>query len=171
MKNSIRIRNMQWTDIVAVLAVQSECYTSIEPESRECVEAKFAASPRTCFVAFSKGETSGYLLSFPWKLGHPPGLDETTCLIPQNPDCLYIHDLAVAPMFRCHGVSQALLSRWREETNRLGFRRACLVAVQNSLKFWHKHGFFGVELDEIKHTKMVQAYGGEAEYMESQILL
>jgi len=109
MQTVIDIRMMAETDIPAVLEIQAVCYTAVTPESDESLHAKLRASQPTCFIASLEGDTVGYLISLPWEFSSPPVLNAETCRLPLSPDCLYLHDLAVAPSARQFGTGRALV--------------------------------------------------------------
>lgn len=156
---------MSEDDFPAVMAVQAICYTALTPESEESLLAKLRASPSTCFVATRDGTLAGYLFSVPWLSASPPALDAQTCTPPAQPDCLYLHDLAVAPAERHSGAAGALIRAFFTCVQELGLGRACLVAVQGSTGYWERHGFQMVPTSPSLRAKL-QTYGEDVAYME-----
>lgn len=165
MKPLPNIRPMQVDDMAAILRIQDVCYTTIVPESKQSLEAKLRASPTTCFVAIAQNEIVGYLVAMPWQLGTPPALDAPVCVLPQQPDCLYLHDLAVAPTARGSGVASVLVTAFMHRLHELALDYASLIAVQASQVYWQRHGFRIVSLDPTCHAKL-SAYGENIAYME-----
>ncbi|MCU0790349.1 MAG: GNAT family N-acetyltransferase [Nitratireductor sp.] len=165
MQTVIDIRMMAEADIPVVLEIQAVCYTELTPESGRSLHAKLEASRSTCLIASIEGATVGYLIALPWEFSSPPVLNAETCRLPAAPDCLYLHDLAVAPDARRYGTGRALVEALLARLGELGLGRASLVAVQNSAPYWERHGFRAVPLSEPLKAKL-STYGADAQYME-----
>ena len=165
MQSAVDIRMMAEADIPAVLAIQAVCYTELTPESDESLHAKLSASPSTCFIASLEGDTVGYLIALPWKYSSPPMLNAATCRLPPSPNCLYLHDLAVAPDARKAGTGRALVEAFLVQLKDSGLGRASLVAVQNSAPYWHRYGFRVVPASASLQAKLA-SYGAGVAYME-----
>ncbi|WP_084545215.1 GNAT family N-acetyltransferase [Derxia gummosa] len=160
-----RLRPMREHDIPAVLAVQSACYTELVPESADAFLTKLAASPGTCWVALGvRDRLLGYLVALPWRFDAPPALDLRDCRLPAEPDCLYLHDLAIAPHARGQGVADALVDAFVMCLRDLRLPRAALTAVQGSAAFWARHGFSPVD-DGLLPAAKLASYGAGACYM------
>lgn len=162
---AIDIRTMEAVDLPAVLDIQARCYTEVTLESEESFLTKLRASPSTCFIASLDKETVGYPISLPWGFSHPPMLNAETCRLPPSPDCLYLHDLAVAPDARKSGVGRALVEAFLTRLRGLDLVRASLIAVQSSVPYWERHGFRTVPLSE-SLSAGISTYGEGARYME-----
>jgi len=163
---AIHIRNMQASDLEGILTIQAQCYQEIVPESKVSIQAKLEASPQTCFVADDPARgVAGYMLSIPWQRQQPPELDAPACKLPAQPDCLYLHDLAVSPAYRGSGVGKHLFNAFQKALATTHLPYACLVAIQNSASYWQKYGFAPVQMSPGLHAS-VATYGGQAQYME-----
>jgi len=165
MQTAIDIRMMVAADIPAVLVIQAVCYTQITPESDASLHAKLSASPSTCLIASIGDAAVGYLIALPWTFSSPPLLNAETCRLPLAPDCLYLHDLAVAPGARKFGTGRALVEACLTQLKELGLERASLVAVQNSAPYWARYGFRAVPQSASLKAKLA-SYGDGVEYME-----
>ena len=154
-------------DLPAILRIQSRCYTAIVPESAESMGAKLAASPATCFVAQRAGEVVAYLLALPWRFDHPPHLDAPDCVLPEEPDTLYLHDLAVDPAARGSGASQALVKAFLTALTESGIGRASLIAIQGSAPWWEGHGFRAALTTPTLDARLA-GYGSDVRYMSRQ---
>ena len=155
---------MQEGDLPAVLQVQAECFDPATRESPQSFLAKLAASPSTCFVAVQDTTVVGYLVAVPADSRSPPALNRDSFEIPGEPDCLYLHDLSVAPAARGTGVAEALIEAFLSRLKQLGFSQARLTAVNDSAAYWARHGF---EVASPSGTAMdrVATYGEGARYM------
>ena len=151
-------------DIAAVLEIQAVCYTAVTPESDASLHAKLRASQSTCFIASHAGAAVGYLIALPWECSNPPALNAETCCLPPTPDCLYLHDLAVAPGARKSGAARALVETCLTQMNVLGLDRASLVAVQDSVSYWERYGFRAVPPSAPLQAKLA-TYGTGVAYM------
>ncbi|SFM76135.1 Predicted N-acetyltransferase YhbS [Marinobacter zhejiangensis] len=162
---SMTIRAMRRSDLSNVLDIQSKCYTELEPESEASFDTKLRLSPTTCFVACDEGTVVGYLIAIPWVFANPPALDAVDIDAPLAADCLYLHDLAVAPEARNSGAGRALVDQFFPLLKALQLERACLVAVQSSAPYWRRHGFQTVSETPSLAAKLA-SYGSGAQYME-----
>jgi predicted N-acetyltransferase YhbS len=161
----IDIRMMAAADIPAVLAIQAVCYTEITPESGASLHAKLSASQSTCLIASIAGDTVGYLIALPWTFSSPPELNAATCQLPLSPDCLYLHDLAVAPRARNSGTGRALVGTFLAQLAASGLGRASLIAIQNSASYWQRYGFRAVPPSAPLKARLA-TYGEGVAYME-----
>lgn len=164
MTPTLHIRPMQLADLPAILDIQAVCYTTITPESEASLSAKLRASPRTCFIAEQNGKAVGYLISLPWDRHQPPELDARQCHPPAQPNCLYLHDLAVAPAARKSGAGRALTAAFFKALDTLQLPCASLIAIQGSGSYWSRYGFRPAPLTaQLKN--ILAKYGRDAGYM------
>lgn len=160
----MNIRQMLFSDMSAVWAVQTACYQGVlEPESMASLEAKRVASPDSCFVAVEADQVVGYLISVPGLFAQVPSLNAPVCLIPENADCLYLHDMAISPKMAGRGIGQALFKVYQHCAQELGFARLTLTAVGDAERFWRKLGFL-VQPLPLSEAKVAE-YGGQVTYM------
>ncbi|WP_428503785.1 GNAT family N-acetyltransferase [Roseateles sp.] len=161
------IRPMQPTDLAEVLRIQAACFTELLPESEASLAAKLQAAPSHCWVVAATAEPAlaAYLFALPWRAESPPALDAAECRLPEQPDCLYLHDLSVDPQARGRGLAQALVQRFLDGLAASGLDRACLIAVQNSAEFWGRWGFQPAPQTPALRVKLA-SYGPQAAYLE-----
>lgn len=164
------IRPMQPADLAEVLRIQAACFTELVPESEASLAAKLQAAPEHCWVAegTSTAGLLAYLFALPWRAESPPPLDALECVLPEQPDCLYLHDLSVDPRARGTGLAQALVQRFLERLEASGLDRACLIAVQNSAAFWGRWGFLPSPLGPDLAAKL-RSYGPNVDYLERRM--
>lgn len=167
---TFEIRLMRASDLDRVISIQAVCYAGDIPESRTSLQAKFEASSATCLVAECSGVVRAYLFALPWLSVAPPSLNATTCELPANPDCLYLHDLSVAPELRGTGTGTALIQMFFELQQQARLPSACLVAVQSSAPFWRRFGFEVTQGDAVL-TEKLASYGADARFMQRQATL
>jgi ribosomal protein S18 acetylase RimI-like enzyme len=165
MSEHVSVREMQEGDLSEVVKIQAYCYTEVAPESPASLLSKLRASPTTCFVAVINRLVVGYLISLPWEFSNPPTLNIEIGELPTNPDCLYLHDLAVAASARKLGAGRALVDRFLMMFQRFEVDRAALIAVQDSAPYWKRYGFRSAIRDLALNEKLL-SYGPNVEYME-----
>jgi ribosomal protein S18 acetylase RimI-like enzyme len=158
-------RPMQASDIDSVMSIQTACYSGDIPESRISLLAKFEGSPETCLVAECEAQVLAYLIALPCLSTAPPSLHASTCVLPADPDCLYLHDLSVSPKLRGMGVAATLIRLFFELQQQANLPSACLVAVQDSVPFWRRFGFQVTQGDAILLEKLA-SYGADARFMQ-----
>lgn len=159
----VAIETGHWPEI---MSIQDRAYTQIGAEPLTVLQAKWKASPETCFVCLAdEGEVMGYLLAHPWYSHEPPPLFES---LPELNECssIYLHDLAVSDSSRGLGVGRCLIEALFEKVRVKAFETARLVAVQNSSNYWAKFGF------EVCSTQsgIDPSYGKDAMMMEKHFL-
>ena len=152
-----------------VLRIQDYCYTEIEPESFESLQAKILASPNTCLIAESSEGGTGYLIAVPIVYPSLPALNAPTFELSADADTLYIHDLAIHGAGRGRGVAQALVRASINAAKRSRLSSTCLVAIQNSQSFWEQFGFETVEAPADALMRQLASYGAGAKLMRTCI--
>lgn len=163
--NTIQIRSMQVSDLAQVMAIQSQCYLQLPPESLACYQAKLAASADTCFVARLQEEIIAYMIALPWDSSAPPAFDAPSCELPKQTDCFYLHDLAVSPAARQHKVGSLLVAKFFDTAKALDFAKTCLIAVDGAHTYWQRFGFVQ-QTDHPAMTTKLAEYGEQAQFMQ-----
>ncbi|EAT11125.1 putative acetyltransferase [Oceanobacter sp. RED65] len=157
-------RLLEESDVSQILTLQNLCFPEVEPESDISFINKIKQSPSTCWGVFKDGTLKAYLIAIPWRTGRPLSLDQIDVLC-VNPNCLYLHDLAVLPEMRGTGAAQTLLKYFFKALLKKKFSRAALVAIQGSKPYWERQGF-SVQASSNAINEKLASYGSEAFYME-----
>jgi len=130
---------MRPTDIDAVLAVQRAAYGDDYQEAAEVLLDKWRIGAAWCHVVERASGCLGYVLAHPWRHDRVPplhqGLEQASA-----PDCLFLHDLAIAPSGRGLGLGAELLGAVRSAAP-AAFTRITLVSLGEAIEFWQCHGF------------------------------
>nr|WP_314538905.1 GNAT family N-acetyltransferase [uncultured Massilia sp.] len=137
---TLLLRAMRDDDLDAVLAVQADCYPPPMREAADVVLARRRAAPATAIVACAGADVCGYLFAYPSVHGKVTPLGGAFAL-PEAPDTLYLHDLAVAPRALGQGVARRLVDRMHGIGAQQGLTHAALVSVQDSRRFWEGFGY------------------------------
>jgi len=137
----LAVRSLTASDLPQVMEVQRSAYVDALLESEASFASKLRLPGSGARGAFDDGTLSGYLFCHPWTVGTPVPLNASDLALPHDPDCLYIHDLAVRADRRGRGLGDRLVVEALGLAERSGLRACALVAVQVSRPFWERHGF------------------------------
>ena len=133
------------------------------PERLEVFEEKVGLFPEGCYKFVSGERMVGYALSHPWKLFSVPTLDEFIGELPSNPDCIYLHDVAVLPEARGHNAAGSFVAKIKEIAERMHIQKLSCVSVYGTDVLWSRFGFEAVS--SAKMNKKLSSYGDSAKYM------
>ena len=134
------------------------------PEDPSVIAERLALFPEGCFVLRDPSGIVGYAVSHPWMFGHPPKLDSHLLRLPDCPDTLFVHDMALLRSVRGGGNGTAGVHRLIALAKRYEFGTLSLVSVSGSARFWQRHGFVIVN-DPALRTYLL-SYGDEARFMQ-----
>lgn len=165
----VQLRGLQDADLAEVLRIQDACYVEIVPESRASLRAKILASPATCFAAETASGVVGYLITVPVRYPELPALDAPACEVALDADTLYLHDLAVAEAGRGTGAASALVDSALQAGRARGLKHACLVAIQDSSRYWQRFGFAPVAPPDGRVAGKLASYGAGARLMRAAL--
>ena len=151
------------SDLDGVVRVASEAFPN-HPEDRACFADRLRLYPSGCRVlANADGEVAGYLVAYPWRLDDAPALNARLDALPETPDVLYLHDLALAHAARGGGHAKRGVHLAVQTARDAGLERIALIAVNDAAPFWARQGF------ETRHstnlTRKLAGYGEDAVYM------
>ncbi len=154
---------MAAADLDAVCAVAGTAFPD-HPEDREVFADRLALNPGGCFVlAAGDGPARGYLIAYPWGLDDAPALNTVLGRLPDRPDVLYLHDLALAPEARGGGHAARIVERLAADAAQAGWPAIARVAVNQAAPFWARLGFTPRDGPDI--VRKLASYGGDARYM------
>lgn len=163
------IRPMVAADIGAVLAIQEDAYVGEVLEEETVISARLNTAPDTAWVAQGKQGVQAYLVTYPSRLGALTALGENfQCAT--DPDCLYLHDLAVVSAANGVGMGQALLNEATRYAEDQGYPFSALISVQNSVSFWQRQGYSVVESLSQPQQALLATYAGPAYYMSKMFI-
>jgi GNAT superfamily N-acetyltransferase len=150
------------SDLPAISAIAARIHPDL-PERPEVFMEKMQLYPAGCRVLVAEDEIAGYGLAHPWKLHQIPPLDGFLERLPENADCLYVHDVAVLPDRR-GGVARDYVAGIAELAPASGIATLALVSVYATRPLWEHLGFRAVTADGDLRAKLV-CYGEGASYM------
>jgi len=155
-------------DIAAVMAIQASCYVSAMVEPEAVIRARLLACAGHAWVAGEAGDVAAYLMAYPSRVGRVTPLGGAFSVAEQA-DCLYLHDLAVAPASAGAGLGKCLVEAAETAARRAGLARMALVSVQDSLRYWRRQGFQAWVALEDEQRARLDGYAGPACYMVRQL--
>lgn len=155
-------RKMETADLDGVVRIARLAFPD-HFEDRSCFAERLELYPRGCFTLDMAGEVAGYLIAYPWTTGSAPPLNSLIHALPQDADLIYLHDLALHPEARGHGLTSPMISRLAAQVRDDGWNAIALVAVNRATSFWSRMEFEVVE-DPAMAVKLA-SYGAEAAYM------
>lgn len=150
------------SDLPAISAIAARIHPEL-PERPEVFAEKMRLYPDGCRVLIAGDAIAGYGFSHPWKQHRIPPLDAFIARLPDEADCLYVHDVAVLPDFR-GGVLRAYISDIEELARASGIATLALVSVYATRPLWERLGFRPVTTEAGLRAKLA-SYGEGATYM------
>lgn len=157
--SAIFLRAITPRDWDAILTIQAECYSQLDPEPLHVLQSKWQVSPSSCFVFELNHAVVGYCLAHPWQLHVPPALYEPILSVPVA-DTLYLHDIAISAKAQGQGAGTQALNHLIAQADALNLNSLSLVAVQGADHYWRKQGFIPKTID-----KCLSSYTDDAIYM------
>ena len=158
------LRPLCLADLPALLAIQRQCYPPEmnEDETTWCKRLRTAAA--FAWVAEIDRKVFAYLATYPSHLGKVTPLGGEFVLA-ETADCLYFHDLAVAPSAAGSGLGAALVGQALLTARERGLAHAALVCVQDALSFWQRQGFIEYQTLTPASGAALDSYPGPARYL------
>ncbi|WP_447727361.1 GNAT family N-acetyltransferase [Sphingomonas koreensis] len=152
-------RAMTERDVERVAALAESVHAEYS-ENAAVFAACLCLYPAGCHVVDTgDGEIGGYLIAHPGRFDTPSVLDVPLERLPEPADCYYLHDLALAPVTRGHGMAGKAVEIVVAEARRSGFDTVALVAVGDAHAFWRHQGFTPIGDGLVDAAK---GYGAEA---------
>ena len=158
------LRLMHADDLPEIMDIQLEIYSDELQETSEIVEQRLAQVPDLAIVAEDQHGICGYLFSYRSQRGAITPLDGLF-VEPSNSDCLYLHDLGVAPRALKRGIGPSLVKHKLRIARQVGLQHCSLVSVQDSAPFWQHMGFQTQTAVNQQQISALDSYGVAAVYM------
>lgn len=155
-------RPVRASDLAAISAIAARIHPDLF-ERPEVLAEKMRLCPDGCRVLVANETIVGYGLAHPWKQHRIPPLDGFLTGLPDDADCLYLHDVAVLPGAR-GGVARAYVATIEQLARASRIAALALVSVYATRPLWQRLGFRPVTTDAELRAKLV-SYGEGATYM------
>jgi ribosomal protein S18 acetylase RimI-like enzyme len=150
------------SDLAAICAIAARIHPDL-PERPEVFAEKMRLYPDGCRTLVAGEAIAGYGLSHPWRQNRIPPLDGFLERLPEDADCLYMHDVAVLPDFR-GGAARDYVAAVEELARASHIATLALVSVYATRPLWDRLGFRPVTADAELRVKLT-SYGESATYM------
>lgn len=131
------------------------------PEAPEVFAEKQRLFEPFCFTLESRNAVVGYCFAHPWRRHRVPALNRMLDSAPQSADCLFLHDVALAPEARGKGASGRLVDILDGVARRHALGAITLVSLYGSDRLWNREGFVTTEIARSE----ISSYGATAVYM------
>lgn len=155
-------------DLPAVMAVQAACYPAAMVEPAALLADRLACAPDSCWLLEDAEGPCAYLFAYPSRLGKVTRLGAPFVPSPA-PDCLYLHDLAVAPRASGRGAGPRLVQAAWAAAQARGLAHSALVSVQASQAFWQRLGYAPFATLAAAERAHLDSYTGDACYMTRRL--
>lgn len=160
-----KLRLMRTHDLPEIMDIQQQVYSEALQETADIIAQRLAQVPDLAIVAEDQQGICGYLFSYRSTLGKITPLDGVF-VEPEQSDCLYLHDLAVAPRALKRGIGPSLVKHKLEIAQKAGLQHCSLVSVQESSAFWQRLGFRTANTNSPQQTAALASYHVPAVYMQ-----
>lgn len=151
------------SDLPAIASIAAQIHPEL-PERPEVFAEKLRLYPDGCRVLVAGDAIVGYGIAHPWKLNLVPPLDDFLRELPDDADCLYVHDVVVLPEFRGKQIAGSYVADVAAQARSAGIDSLALVSVYGTTSMWGRFGFRAVAPDAALRGKLA-TYGEAATYM------
>lgn len=162
------LRLMRLDDLPEIMDIQLDVYSDELQETPDIIAQRLAQVPDLALVAEDHQGICGYLFSYRSRRGAITPLDGLF-VEPTHSDCLYLHDLAVAPRALKRGIGPSLVKHKLKMARQAGLQHCSLVSVQDSAAFWQHLGFQTQDAHTPQQAAALDSYGVPAVYMQKNL--
>lgn len=158
-------RRLSATDMARVQLISERVHPTL-PERQDVLAEKRDLFPEGC-LGFAQDEIEGYGLAHPWVFGEIPPLDDFLGALPRDPDCLYIHDVALLPPVRGFGGASRYIALMEALARARNIPWLACVAVYGADRLWAALGFREFANGSLRPK--LRSYGNQARYMARSV--
>ncbi len=160
---------MRHEDLDQVMDIQRECYEDKYVESVESFRSKLEQSPESCLVVRDAREVLAYFFSVPCLKESLPSLNDRSFKVPPNPDCFYLHDMAIRKKARGAGLPESLFGAVEKIARKNGV--ACFrgFSVQGTVEKWKRQSFTVVTCMSAELREKLSGFGHDAYLIERTV--
>jgi ribosomal protein S18 acetylase RimI-like enzyme len=151
------------SDLSGMIEIAARIHPGLQ-ERPEVFAEKMRLFPEGCRTLVAGEEIVGYGLSHAWTLHQIPPLDDFLRELPRQPDCLYVHDVAVQPQFRGRRIADSYIRTITTLAQSAQISFLALVSVHGTDALWSRLGFRAVAPHAELRMKL-RSYGETAKYM------
>lgn len=158
--------SMTAEDLQAVNAMAGRVHVNF-PEDEAIFAERLRLYPSGCFALHHDTSRVGYIISHPWHLLKPPGLNELLNEIPLPASTYYIHDIALLPEARNSRAASVVVEALATHAASKNLPSMSLVAVDDSVRFWERNRFKVVTEPSLEEK--LRSYDDDARFMVRDI--
>lgn len=141
----ISFHKLEHEDLIKVIEIQKICYSEELWESPDSFMHKMSLSPDTCLKVLHEDKMVAYFFSIPCNKENLPAFDDHDYTVPEDPDCFYLHDLAILPDYRKKGIPVLVFQEILSIAHKIGVHCFRIFSVQNTYEKWKGYGFQEVQ--------------------------
>lgn len=157
-------RSLYPADLPDLDLIQTHCYSASMLESADVFDSRLRTAPDWIWGIQDGEGLCAYLFTYPVHQGHLSPLNSGFHPAPDG-DTLYLHDLAIHPRVRGHGLAHRLIRHAWDHARSAGLRHSALISVQDSERFWTAQGYRTcTDLNDHQHACLA-SYEQPARYM------
>lgn len=162
-KGKLIWKSLEVQDIDAVASIACQLHPQL-PERTDVLCEKISLFPQGCKKLYYNSTMVGYSLAHPWYQNNIPALDSFLGKLPDNPDCFYLHDIAILPVARRQGAAATCIVELISLAKQYNISVLSLVSVYKTKIFWEEQGFAAIDIPALKEK--LSTYGENACYMQ-----
>ena len=136
----IMLKQLSKIHLKQIIEIQNKCFQKFHEENINVYDTFISIFSDGAWGAFCENELVGQIFFHPYKNRIEKPLN-TELVITGKEECMYLHEIAILPQYRSHGISNSLLNKFNEISKKYKIMNQSLVSVENSLEFWKKKGF------------------------------
>ncbi|NLD99583.1 MAG: GNAT family N-acetyltransferase [Fibrobacter sp.] len=163
MRHSLFWKPLERANLQTVTAIAHQLHPDL-PERLDVFDEKRSLFSQGCKKLMHGTDIVGYGFAHPWYHNKIPALDTFLQKIPDNPDCIYIHDVAILPSAQGKKATEGYISDIVTLAKCHSIAVLTLVSVYRTTDFWKKYGFSIVTNPAI--NEQLIPYGPTAKYMQ-----
>jgi len=137
----ILLRNLKDEDIKEAHSLGNICYPLDLHESLESFQWRFKIYSEGCRGAWVDNVLCGYIVAHIWKLNEIVYLNDDSYGLPKDADCMYIHDVAIHPLYHNKHLGSRLVSDIITLAVCKNIYNFAGVAIKSTEGYWKRWGF------------------------------
>lgn len=149
-------------DVDAICEIERQAHPYLS-ERAEVHAEKIALFGEGCGILAEGSSILGYAIAYPWRVDDIPATDVLLGALPDEADCIFIHDVTLLPQARGRGAGKTFVERASALARTRELRWLALVSVYGTHTLWGGMGFAIQEAS--RFSEALKPYGQTARYM------
>lgn len=154
-------------DLTSIITLAARIHPDY-PEDDDIFRERLALAPEGCFVLADAQRVHGYLISHPWAGHISPRLNCLLGSLPEQPDCWYLHDLALEETVRGQGCAKSAIALSDKAARAANLPVLSLTATGPARSFWLRQGFTPENISKAEQA-VLASYDPEASFLSRPV--